>query len=406
MNDARLILFDDARARAWEPFSLLRPISSLSFGALTLGGRISMALGLPVDAVLTDPAIAQQGQDGHPPVKGWGDGPGQHGTRVLISSRAAPTPTRGATLPPRATIRISGEVVGWILAPGDPAPREADLLNPEGHEGPEPILELPGTVLDWPWSLMIRNAPQLKADLPMLFPRVSEGRLPEGVHLLGTIPPSLGEGVEIEPGVVLDTRGGPIRLSDDVSVKAFTRLAGPAFVGSGTVLLGGDVASVTIGVGCKIRGEVADSVIGHHVNKAHEGHLGHSIVGDWVNLGAGTTNSDLKNNYAPIRVTLDGTQVATELLKVGCFLGDHVKTGIGTLIPTGAVLGAGSNVFGGGLGPAYLPPFSWAGPDGVSPYRLEEFIVAARRVMGRRGQELTEDEVEVMTRAWRGAHAG
>jgi hypothetical protein len=124
-----------------------------------------------------------------------------------------------------------------------------------------------------------------------------------------------------------------------------------------------------------------------------------------VNLGAGTTNSDLKNNYGAVRVRLADGDHDTGLTKVGAFLGDHAKTGIGTLLSTGGVVGTGSNVFGGaGVAPRHVPPFAWGGADGLVPHRWERFVDTARTVMARRDQELTPGVQGVLERLWQETH--
>jgi UDP-N-acetylglucosamine diphosphorylase/glucosamine-1-phosphate N-acetyltransferase len=278
-------------------------------------------------------------------------------------------------------------------------PTEEELLAP--HEAPPigGIVEMEGRLLDQPWDLVDGNADRIRRDVSELFGAGATTE-PSGVHHLGEGPLSIGEGVILEPGVVLDTRLGPIRLDDGVRVHALTRLEGPAYVGQDSVILGGAVSRLSAGPVCQIRGEVEDSVILGYSNKAHDGFLGHAYAGRWVNLGALTTNSDLKNNYNPVRVGARGGEVDTGLLKVGCFLGDHVKTGIGTLLNTGTVVGAGSSVFGGSMPPKYVPPFSWgSGPD-LGEFRLDDFMRLAERVMARRGATLREGQRSVLTRAW------
>ncbi|MEJ2206961.1 MAG: hypothetical protein P8170_22980, partial [Gemmatimonadota bacterium] len=151
---------------------------------------------------------------------------------------------------------------------------------------------------------------------------------------------------------------------------------------------------------CKVRGELTDSVLLGFVNKAHDGHLGHAMLGCWVNLGAGTSNSDLKNNYSPVRVwTLDGER-DTGMVKVGCFIGDHVKTGIGTMLNTGTVVGAASNIFGAQMPPPVVPPFSWGSGTDLRDYRFESFMETAERSMARRARKLTPGTRRILTRAW------
>jgi UDP-N-acetylglucosamine diphosphorylase/glucosamine-1-phosphate N-acetyltransferase len=250
---------------------------------------------------------------------------------------------------------------------------------------------------------MAGNGEQVCSDVPALFPE-SRFTLAEGVHVSGAQRVSLGDGVQLEAGVHLDTSDGPIRLSDGARVSAFTRLAGPAFVGPATHVLGGSLGNVTIGRECRVRGEVSSTVLLGYVNKAHEGYLGHAYVGRWVNLGALTTNSDLKNNYGLVRVhTADGL-VDTGLIKVGCFLGDHVKTGIGTLLPTGCVVGLGSNLFGGVMAPSYVPPFSWGTGEQLEEYDIKRFLEAAALAMFRREVSLGKADRTLLERVWERAH--
>jgi len=254
-------------------------------------------------------------------------------------------------------------------------------------------------VLDAPWDLMGRNGQQLSADIPRFFPGYAADKI-KGCHIIGDGLLSLGSDVTIEPGSVFDVRNGPIRLSDDVVVKAHTRMEGPAFIGPGSTVLGGSLSEVSVGSVCKVRGEVECSVLLGFSNKAHDGFLGHAYVGRWVNLGAFTTNSDLKNNYGNVRVGGPDGPRDTGLMKVGCFLGDHVKTGIGTLLNTGTTVGAGSNIFGGQMPPTYVPPFSWGSGTNLTEFRLDKLLEIASRAMERRGVHLDAGMTAVLSRAW------
>jgi UDP-N-acetylglucosamine diphosphorylase/glucosamine-1-phosphate N-acetyltransferase len=211
---------------------------------------------------------------------------------------------------------------------------------------------------------------------------------------------SLESNVIVEPGSVFDVSSGSIRLSDGVVVRSHTRLQGPAYVGPGSTILGGSLSEVSIGPVCKVRGEVESSVILGYSNKAHDGFIGHAYLGRWVNLGAFTTNSDLKNNYGSVRVPTASGSRDTGLMKVGCFFGDHVKTGIGTLLNTGTVVGAGSNIYGGRMPPTYVPPFSWGTGEELTEFRLDKFLEVAGRAMGRRGVEISDGLEGMLRRAW------
>jgi UDP-N-acetylglucosamine diphosphorylase/glucosamine-1-phosphate N-acetyltransferase len=204
----------------------------------------------------------------------------------------------------------------------------------------------------------------------------------------------LGKKVSIEPQVVLNAKNGPIIIDDNSTLQAFTRIEGPAYIGKNTILYGAKVsAGCSIGPECRVGGEIQNSIILGYSNKYHDGFLGHSYLGEWVNLGAGTTTSDLKNNYSTIRVEVPGGNFDTGLKKVGSLLGDHVKTGIGTLLNTGAVLGLGSNIFGGGMpGIKFVPSFLWGDDSRLAEYNWDKFVANARTVMERRKLTLSDAE--------------
>jgi UDP-N-acetylglucosamine diphosphorylase/glucosamine-1-phosphate N-acetyltransferase len=207
----------------------------------------------------------------------------------------------------------------------------------------------------------------------------------------------IGKGTEIDGHVVLDARTGPILIEENVQIQSLTRVEGSCYIGQGTILVGGKVKSGTsIGPGCRIGGEIEQSIFLGHSNKYHEGFLGHSYVGEWVNLGALTTNSDLKNNYGSIKVMVKGNLVDSGQAKVGAFIGDHAKTGIGTLLNTGVSLGFASNVFGGGMvKQKIIPPFFWGGAAGGETYRVDEAIQTAKIVLKRRNKELSSAEEDL-----------
>lgn len=235
MSEARLFLFDDRRADAWAPFALSRPCGELLFGRWRLRERAERAAGLPASGHLTRPWLRGFREEGAPPALDPSSVPEAPAPTLLWSSRAVPAP--GARLP-----RESGNLwVGTDLA-GLALPAEAEVPGAEWVADPQPLdglpdVEIGGEWLTHAWDLVAKGPQRLAADLsPAL---AEEGpRLPEGVWRLGDGALALGPGVTLEPGVVLDTREGPIELGDGVEVRAGCRLAGPLYAGPGSRLLG------------------------------------------------------------------------------------------------------------------------------------------------------------------------
>jgi UDP-N-acetylglucosamine diphosphorylase/glucosamine-1-phosphate N-acetyltransferase len=260
-------------------------------------------------------------------------------------------------------------------------------------------IELGGSTIGQVWDLVAENPARLVEDLAL---EESAGHvsssLPEGAHRIGEGPIRLAADAHVEPGVLFDTRHGGIRLDEGVEVRAGSRLAGPIHAGPGSRLLGGSYECLSAGPRSYLRGEIEESIVLGHSNKAHDGFLGHAILGRWVNLGALTTNSDLKNNYGPVRLGAPSGEVETGLTKLGCLVGDHAKTAIGTLINTGTVIGAGANVFGSGQVPKWVAPFSWGHAPEAPVYGRERFLQTAATVLVRRNVE-----ADAATLAWLGA---
>jgi UDP-N-acetylglucosamine diphosphorylase/glucosamine-1-phosphate N-acetyltransferase len=212
----------------------------------------------------------------------------------------------------------------------------------------------------------------------------------------------LGPGCTIDHGAVLDAREGPVVLGPRCHVFPHTWIRGPFFAAADCRLMGGRIGGGTsLGPVCRVRGEVEATVVLGFGNKAHDGFVGHSYLGEWVNLGALTTTSDLKNNYSPIGLERDGVRERTSLRKLGVFLGDHVKTRIGCLLTCGTIAGVGANLVGEpDLPVRWVPDFSWgAGPRAVV-YEIEEFLRTAETVYGRRGVPWRPEEERVL----RGVH--
>ena len=403
MPNLSIVLFDDALSRKWEPFALTRPGGELLFGAFTFRARAARVFGGRVVAHLGPAHLAGFEEADAPPVLPYDAAPSD-GERLFLSARAVPgwgsgdewRARRGGAGP----VLIGDEVVGWYAPEGTAAPDRDFFEAPSMGADRTGAVQLEGKILGRVWELMSGNAAQVAEDVAACFPGAATAELPAGAHQFGEHPVIAGPGARIEPAVVFDTTAGPVWLDEGSHVKAFTRLAGPAYVGRKSIVLGGTVEAATIGPVCRIRGEFAQSVCLGWVNKAHDGHIGHAYLGAWVNLGAETTNSDLKNNYGTVRLWTPEGDTDTGEMKVGCFLGDHVKTGIGTLLNTGTVVGAGSMLYGADLPPKYVPPFSWGTGEDLSAYRMDKFLEVAERAMSRRSVALAEGARRQLQAAW------
>ena len=206
----------------------------------------------------------------------------------------------------------------------------------------------------------------------------------------------IAKGAYIHKQVFLDATDGPIWIDDGAEIRPFTTIVGPSYIGPGTIVERAKISRSSIGPECRIGGEVEACIFRGFSNKHHDGFIGHSYVGEWVNLGALTTNSDLKNNYGPVRINLGNKEYDTGLMKLGCFIGDHTKLGIGTLIPTGAVIGSFVNFAGGGMTPKFVPDFRWLTLDKDEDYDLQKAMSTARTVMKRRNVRMSKQYEQVI----------
>lgn len=260
--------------------------------------------------------------------------------------------------------------------------------------------KMESTLIKYPWDLINHNASQMKKDFIFLGKMGVRGSFSSGSFIVGDqnkvfIAPS----AEIEPLVVLNTKSGPIFIDEETKVLALTRIEGPCYIGRNSQVKGNIREGTHIGPSCRVGGgEVEETIIHGFTNKYHEGFIGHSYLGEWVNIGGLTTTSDLKNDYSGVQVYIDGMLQDSGQTKVGSFIGDHSKMGIGTFLNTGSMVGVGSNVVtGGGVAPKYIPSFCWyLSQKFYKGSGLKRTIDMAREVMKRRGVELSPEGEKVL----------
>jgi hypothetical protein len=208
-------------------------------------------------------------------------------------------------------------------------------------------------------------------------------------------------GTIVEDFVVIDARKGPVFIEENVIIESHSRLEGPLYVGANSHILGGKIKVSSIGPYSKVCGEVSHSVIQGYSNKAHHGFLGHSWLGDWVNLGANTTVSNLKNNYKPVQLLWENQARESSETFLGSFIGDHSKTSIGTLLNTGTMVGFASVLLESQLHPKFISPFSWGKSGQYTKHDLLKLLQTAEQVMKRRGFSLSESERESISYAYK-----
>ncbi|KPJ63128.1 MAG: hypothetical protein AMS15_01620 [Planctomycetes bacterium DG_23] len=306
--------------------------------------------------------------------------------------------------------RVKGETLGRLWRPAEGGQALEAL---KGQDLPQ-ILEslkstLKGRQIDarmvrYPWDLIKHNSQVLTEDFAASTKKGAGAEIPHHLAILGPkenlyIAPT----AKIFPFVLLDATQGPIYIDEEVSIASHTSVEGPAYIGPGTKIVGAKIRpGCSIGPVCRLGGELDQTIIHGLSNKYHLGFIGHSYLGEWINLGALTTNSDLKNDYSTVEVWLNGRLVNTGELKVGSFIGDHTKLGIGTLLNTGTSVGVCCNILPHGeLLPKFFPSFTWFFRNKFSRgMGLENMLKTARVVMARRDVELTPEEIAVLQKVY------
>lgn len=378
-----IALFEDSAWRQLLPLTWLRPCGELRCGRDSLGSAIARSLNGQIRRRFERPDL-YRGHDADAPADTIsGDGVFVNG-RALFSGPTAPPPP-GVAWMAGARLIAAGVSQAQFNAPltyetfSEDARRQAWCAQFRVEPPPAAV-----RLIEHPWELVLANRDVLLRQL--VDGGVHEGCVHPGAHLLNPGVIRIAPGSVIKAGVVLDAEAGPIEIDREVTVSPNAVIEGPCYIGPQTIIRAGAYirANTSIGPACRVGGEVDGCIIHGYSNKQHDGFLGHSYVGEWVNLGAGTVNSDLKNTYGTIRVAINGVDVETGERFIGAMIGDHAKTGIGTILPTGCVLGVAANVFTRRMLPKFVPSFAWLTDEGLQPFRVEKAIEIARAVMARR----------------------
>lgn len=336
----------------------------------------------------------------------------------LVNTRAIPSLTHAGSLPDAAVLLVDDAVAAVRLAAPIAVSRletgrlaleeiatEQHLEQSGAARGQAATLS--GRWLTAVWDIVGTLVDQLQSDLPALASLLglrefdAEPNADNSmIGCAGTYEVFVEDGAKVEPFVMFDTSAGPIVIRSGSVIQSFTRVVGPCYIGHDSTVAVDRIAACSIGDLCKVHGELSCTVIIGHSNKGHDGFVGHSVLGRWVNLGAGTITSNLKNTYGKVSLWTPNGVVDTNQQFLGTLFGDHAKTGIGLKIATGTVIGAGASIFD-SMPPKMVPAFSWGSGAPYSAFEVERFLVTASRMMSRRHVELDEQAKEW----WRRIHS-
>ena len=385
-----LIIFEDYNADGFYPLSISHPVFDLFCGCFNVVDRIkyyfkSDKIYLSCRSYLAD--IARQRYN--LPVNNFAD---INDDSIIVNAAAIPDPKILETIefcPVDSLVVSSGSIIGGKLSPKKI--KEFSFVKLlEGYDIVDYKFELhqiDKALFGHLWDIVNYNPKAIENDLTLI-PDIRgwkrdarTARFGDNIH----IHPS----AKVQDGAYIDSSGGPVVIDSGAKVEPGSLIQGPAYVGKNSVVMAGMIREgCSLGPVCKVGGELEESIILGYSNKCHEGFIGHAYLGEWVNLGALTTNSDLKNNYGEITVSLQGQTIPTGSIKVGCFIGDHTKTGIGTLLNTGIMIGFSNNLYGGSLFvDKEIGHFKWGTPGQLVQYRPDKAMEVAKAAMSRRGRD-------------------
>jgi UDP-N-acetylglucosamine diphosphorylase/glucosamine-1-phosphate N-acetyltransferase len=403
-----ICFFEDRKYGQFFPLTYLRPVCALRAGIVPLFRRVDRYFGGAIVSLATRSQISAVTADSvkECPVNFIRR---DEGEVLFLNGRIRdygdlPDLVRQSRI---STVFACGHEVAGVLFKENLARSLPSLATPDsymtlydGSRDEIPTSATTATLYGYPFEIMADIKREIQADFDFLKPSLVAPRglrLHEGVWFVNEDNVYLGDDVTIYPKVVINAERGPVYIGANTVIEPDATINGPAFIGPNSTILAGKLSTSSIGHTCRVGGEVEESVFHAYVNKYHAGFIGHSYVAPWVNFGAMTTNSDLKNNYSEIRVMVAGHNVNTGLKKVGSVLGDHTKFGIGTLLNTGINIGVCCNLFGGSLiADKEVPSFTWGSSGHWETYRFDQAIETARKTAERRNVAVSESEVEVL----------
>jgi len=374
------ILFDGEHRDALLPFTYTRPVADIRIGILTIREKWELSLGATTTTVTEDYL-----SDKYPMV--------EMEQNVMINASYLPSKvlvTQIKNLKENQAIYDGDTMVAFFSLED----QEIDVNSLEVLQSEEPPLKVETT-----WDIFSKNGAAIQADFNLITAERTSASIPEKTVAFNPKAIFIEEGAKL-PLCVLNATDGPIYIGKNSEIMEGSMVRGPFALCEGSTLKMGTkiYGPTTVGPHSKVGGEVNNSVFFGYANKAHDGFLGNSVIGEWCNLGADTNNSNLKNNYAEVRLWSYETEnfAKTGLQFCGLMMGDHSKCGINTMFNTGTVVGVSANIFGSGFPRNFIPSFSWGGSKGFTTYLTSKALEVAEVVMKRRGMEFTAQESAIL----------
>jgi UDP-N-acetylglucosamine diphosphorylase/glucosamine-1-phosphate N-acetyltransferase len=375
------ILFDGSVRNALLPFTYTRPVADIRVGILTIREKWERRIGVTT-TTLTEEYLEEK----FPMV--------EMEQNIMINASFLPTDQlveELKELKENQALIYKEDIVAFFTTDTQEVESFDDF---EQLEFDSELLQIKNT-----WDIFSLNSKAIQQD----FDFITEGRKSAGIPEMTVA--FNKENIFIEDGAKLplcslNAIDGPIYIGENAEIMEGSSVRGPfALCDNSTLKMGTKIyGGTTIGPHSKVGGEVNNSVIFGYSNKGHDGFLGNAVIGEWCNLGAGTNNSNLKNNYAEVKLWSyeTGRFAKTGLQFCGLMMGDHSKCGINTMFNTGTVLGVSANIFGPGFPRNFIPSFSWGGSGGFTTYQMNKVKEVATVVMLRRGLDFDEKEVKIL----------
>ncbi|MBK5285344.1 MAG: GlmU family protein [Bacteroidia bacterium] len=381
-----VILFEDHSRSALLPFTFTRPLAEIRVGILTIREKWEKFLNEKVSYLAQEYLLEKF------PLNVTDD-------NLLINGKIFPD---AKLIEQILKLRlgeklVSGnDVIAWRVAKKE---IKQTAAIEELSSGKVIAYKFPVKKISHLCDIFMMNGNAIRDDFALLTKKRKSAKIGATNKIINPKNVFVEKGVKMECSII-NASEGPVYIGENAEIMEGSTIRGPfALCNDSIVRLGTKIyGDTTIGPFSKVGGEISNSVIFGYSNKAHDGFLGNSVIGEWCNLGAGTNNSNLKNNYSIVKLwDYEGEKyISTGLQFCGLIMGDHSKSSINTMFNTGTVAGVNANIFGTGFPPKFIPPFSWGGANHLSTFRIEEALEVAAKVFERKKMKFTEVEEKIL----------